>query len=85
MALADSALLEMIEMLRTADGGELMRRHRGPAIADGSGAARSKGAWSGRARCGNAPASTSARLSRSSLRLAKSTDGRGQVADLRGE
>ncbi len=28
MALADSALLEMIEMLRTADGGELMRRRR---------------------------------------------------------
>ena len=26
MALDDSALLEMIEMLRTADGGELMRR-----------------------------------------------------------
>ena len=26
MALNDSALLEMIEMLRTADGGELMRR-----------------------------------------------------------
>ena len=25
MALTDSALLEMIEMLRTADGGELMR------------------------------------------------------------
>ena len=25
-ALDDSALLEMIEMLRTADGGELMRR-----------------------------------------------------------
>ncbi len=26
MTLDDSALLEMIEMLRTADGGELMRR-----------------------------------------------------------
>ena len=26
MALDDSALLEMIDMLRTADGGELMRR-----------------------------------------------------------
>ena len=26
MALDDSALLEMIEMLRTADGGDLMRR-----------------------------------------------------------
>ena len=26
MALADSALLDMIDMLRTADGGELMRR-----------------------------------------------------------
>ncbi len=26
MALDDSALLEMIEMLRAADGGELMRR-----------------------------------------------------------
>jgi putative transposase len=26
MALDDSAVLEMIEMLRTADGGELMRR-----------------------------------------------------------
>jgi len=40
MALDDSALLEMIEMLRTADGGELMHRHRGPAVAGGSGAAR---------------------------------------------
>ncbi len=40
MTLNDSALLEMIEMLRTANGGELMHRHRGPAVAGGSGAAR---------------------------------------------
>ncbi len=58
MTLNDSALLEMIEMLRTANGGELMRRHRAGYRWRPAGAARSGGRWWGRARCGNAPAST---------------------------
>jgi len=83
MALDDSALLEMIEMLRTADGGELMRRHREPAIAGGGSTVKGHLVGAGRGVATRRP--RPARLSRSSLRLAKAADGWGQVADLRGE